>query len=192
MRASSWLLLGAITAGAAFPAAARAERVYVCERPDGSVAVTRVYVEDREAFLERLRRGGHLPERAACWDMDSTALPSRDRPDPREPSASLTQRHRWRRGPAGTIIVDPAVKRPQAGAILREMRRLLPPSRMGQVLATPLGGNLLRVLREGDWPVVQALIRQARQQVGTAQEVLTQAELDGIGKIGDDYEADLR
>ena len=124
--------------------------------------------------------------------MLASGLPARVRPDPRMPSGSLTQRHRWRVGPAQSIVVDSSARQLHPTSIRRAISTLLPPNRMAALLSTPLGNSFGRALKEGDWPLVQALLREARLRVGTPQQVLTQAELDEIGRIGDDYEADLR
>lgn len=177
---------------AANPVAAR--ELYVCSHPDGHISTT-TFVDgagERAGVIARMVAAGIVPGGPDCWYMEDTALPPQSRSDPRRPGDGLSQEHRWRRGSGSTVVVDPTILRPHQPEILREIERLLPPSRLAQVLARSVGDNLMRAMRGGNWPLVQALLRQAHTQVGTVQEVLTQAELDEIGRIGDDYEATLR
>ena len=165
------------------PAFAWAEPVRICEdSPGGSIIVAHIYSEpDRvqAAILERFPL-------AECWEADDSMLPARTRPDPRDSSTQLAQRHRWRRvGQA--VIVDPTVKQPQATAIRREYARLFPPARWAELVATPLGSALDRAVRDGRWADVRAALHQA----GPGQP-LTGSEIAQLLAIGDDYEADLR
>lgn len=183
---------GLLAVFAASPAAARA--LYVCSQPDGHISITTFVgkADERAGAIARMIAAGIIPGGHECWDMEDTALPPQSRPDPRHPGDHLSQEHRWRRGIGDSVSVDVSVRRPHGEAIARELDRLLPLVRMAQVMSTPLGDNFLRTLRRQNWPLVQALVRQMRLQVGTPGEVLTLAELDEIGRIGDDYEADLR
>lgn len=169
-----------------WPIAARAELLLICEQGSGDLSVTTFTRDDpvyRSAVRARLETAGVIPGGSACWEADRAILPSRTRPDPRGGPA-LTQRTRWRRA-GQAVIVDPAIKRPQADAIQREYGRLLPPVRWAEIVATPLGSALDRAVREGRW----ADVRAALTQTGTGQP-LTGAEITQFRAILRDYEAD--
>ena len=176
--------------------AAAAVALYLCITPTGWVEVATLMAPPgpaAEALLSKmLETAWQPPAGSACRWAELADLPPSTRPDPRHPTETLTQRHRWRGLPDGRIVLDPAARRPHGAAIRREVGALLPSSRLAQVLSTPLGHNLMRVLREEQWPLATALVRQARGLAGTPQEVFTPAELDELGRIGDDYEWDLR
>lgn len=189
-----WLLAALVAV--AWSSLAEATPVYLCERaPGGPLSVTAFTAttdEDRRHEVARLHREAILPDPRGCWFAESADLPPLIRSDPRRPDEGLSQHHRWRRGQGGMVVVDTTVKQPQTLAIQREVEALLPPSRRAFVLATPLGDNLLRAVRQAQWDLVRALLRQIRLRAGSADEVLTRDEVAEIETIGDDYEADFR
>lgn len=172
-----------------------AEPVYVCEQsPGGPLSVTAFASNtdaERQQEVARLHRHGILPAPAQCWFLDAARLPASTRPDPRRPADELSQYHRWRRS-GDRVVVDETVKRPHPLAIQRESEAMFGHARRAAVLATPLGDNLFRALRLGEWDLVKALLGQIRLRVGRPDEVMTVAEVQEIERIGDDYEADFR
>lgn len=173
----------------ASPSSASAYPVYVCERPDGSLSETTFpHPARREEAIAQMRRDGTVPNApGACWEMDSSSFPAASRPDPRVPGQGLNQRHRWRRGAANTVIVDPSIRRPQVEATLLALTVLLPPARLAEVLSTPAGDNLFRAIRSGDNTLARALFHRMRALTGPAA-VLAVSELAELERIGDAYE----
>lgn len=165
--------------------------VYICERPGGELSVTTFATGDRHGTISRMEQDGILPSVGACWWADSATLPAKSREDPNAPGERVTQRHRWRRGPDNTVIVDSAVKRPDNVAILRQFRKEIPPRRRAAILATALGSNLHQALRDGDFALAKALMGQIAARVGMGQEVMTAAEVARMRQVARDYEADL-
>lgn len=103
----------------------------------------------------------------------------------------MSQYHRWRRGPGNTVIVDPTIRVPQIEPLLRALEATLPADRMAALLASPVGDNFVRAIRSQSWPLARALMGQIAARVGTAQEVMTAAEVAQLRAIARDYEADL-
>lgn len=176
------------------PVSVIADEVYVCEHPDGHLSVTHWVIDDpqkQEEALQRLRRDQFLPNETWCWRSDDTTLPLRDRPDPNDSASTLSQRHRWRKGQNGTVVIDPTVMRPDHTRTIQQISRDLPPARRAAILATPLGDNLFRAIRDGDWALAKALMAQIRSKVGQPDEVMTLPEINRLRKVARDYEANL-
>lgn len=184
------MLRWAICAGMlilAAPISTFAAPVTICEQPSGDLSVANILPGvDRDGFL---RQAGLEP--TACWDADSSTLPPRYKADPRDPTKQVTQRHRYRRGPGNTVIIDSTVQRPDRAAILRQFTKEMPPARRAAIFATPLGSNLHQALRDGDFALAGALMDQIAARVGTPQEVMTAAEVALVRQIARDYEADM-
>lgn len=104
---------------------------------------------------DRLRADRVIPaDVARCWWADSSILPPRLRPDPRDPTSSIPQRHRWRRGPGQTVIADPTVRQVQASPL----RRRSGPHPAGSARHDPLG-----------WARPDLLPGRARGRLGAGQ-----------------------
>lgn len=175
--------------------AASARPLYVCERPDGALLVTRAVNPDtaaQPAIAARLHEANpSFPSPTSCWWMDSAGMPDRYRVDPREPGERIPQRHRWRRGPGDTVIADPTVLRPDRAAVMRAFAAEFPAARRAAILATNLGSNLHQAIRDGDWALAKALLAQIAAKSGGPDQIMTPPEIATIRAIGREYEADL-